>query len=143
MPGSNLGLLTFGCPLDTLYRWAFPAYFTNELFEGITKAPAAEPPDGDATTDIDRPARVGRWVNRYCMTDYIGNTEVAGSDSEVIPDPPEPDYIRGRPRPTLGAHTGYWTHPRVWRDIESLHLVGDPVPAARLEDRPGVPGVEQ
>ncbi len=110
LPKSTVRLITFGSPLDTLYRWAFPAYFSDEALTAIR--------DGG-------PARVSGWLNFFYRTDYIGNTEVAGSDSTTLPDPPRSTYMLGQPRPEVGSHSGYWTDGHVWTQVE-----GDPPVAA-------------
>lgn len=121
IPGSDIGLLTFGCPLSTLYKWAFPAYFNDDLFKHLTRTPTDE---ADST--------VSAWINRYCKTDYIGNTDIEGACNQFVPDPQSPDYTVGQPRQPIGAHTGYWTHPLVWADIEALHRPAEPIGPCRL-----------
>jgi len=128
-PGSDVGLLTFGCPLDTLYKWAFPAYFNDDAFGVITGSTSAPPREGIEAITL---ARVSVWRNLYCKTDYIGNTPVSAASglpgapgtpvqAQTILDPVSATYVVGQPRASIGAHTGYWTHPDVWADIEGMH----------------------
>jgi hypothetical protein len=108
-PGSAVGLLTFGSPMDTLYRWAFPAYFGQGTLKSIT---ASSGDSGQAT--------VRRWHNLYYLTDYIGRTSIDGAENKTLPDPPSRYYIRGQKRPSIGTHSGYWTDPAVWSRIDEL-----------------------
>lgn len=113
MPGSTVALLTFGSPLDTLYRWAFPAYFSPAALESITAPPVAA--DGEPA-----PATVVAWKNCYYLTDYIGNTAISGAANAQLPDPPAPWYVRGEPRPAIGSHSGYWADPAVWTSVATM-----------------------
>jgi hypothetical protein len=127
-PGSAVGLLTFGSPLDTLYRWAFPAYFSNEALRGIM-APR-----------ISSRASVCRWRNLYYQTDYIGRTDIDGAANEVLPDPPSRDYVVGQRRPVIGSHSGYWTDPAVWDKLDELNCAKlIPAPTSTPSDEVLVP----
>jgi hypothetical protein len=123
MPGSDLRLITFGSPLDTLYNWAFPAYFDDSALHRIV--------------DPANPARVSRWHNFFYRTDYIGNTTIAGAGNTLLPDPPTPYYIVGQPRPHVGSHSGYWTDPAVWAEVEEPPA--PPSPPSLAPDQPSKP----
>ncbi|HEY1486349.1 MAG TPA: hypothetical protein VGF84_09600, partial [Micromonosporaceae bacterium] len=117
-PGSSVHLLTFGSPLDTLYGWAFPAYFGDDVLDRIG-------------------ASIPQWRNYFYRTDYIGNTPILGADNHVIPDPPSDAYVLGQPRPAIGSHTGYWTDPAVWPSVEDAVPVdgsSTDVPRARVSE---------
>jgi hypothetical protein len=107
-PKSSVGLLTFGSPLDTLYKWAFPAYFNDDVFREIRQP-----------TSATEPACVRDWRNAYYLTDYIGRTKIAGADNVLLPDPPNRYYVISQPRPSIGSHGGYWTDPAVWKTVET------------------------
>jgi hypothetical protein len=98
-----IGLVTFGAPLDTLYRWAFPAYFDRAslLWIGAAGAP----------TD---PSAKRQWTNFYYQTDYVGRTWIDGAHNQCITDPPTAEYVYQQPRAAIGTHSGYWSDRRVW-----------------------------
>ena len=98
-----VGLVTFGSPLDTLYRWAFPAYFDRAslLWIGVAGAP----------TD---PGPKRQWSNFYYQTDYVGRTWTDGAHNQCLSDPPTAEYVYQQPRPSIGTHSGYWDDRRVW-----------------------------
>jgi hypothetical protein len=118
-----VGLLTFGSPLDTLYRWAFPAYFDRAslLWIGAKGAP----------TDPDT-AR--QWSNFYYQTDFVGRTWTDGAHNQCLTDPPTAEYVYRQSLPKIGTHSGYWQDSRVW-DAE---LSPDPEPWTAAFIRLGV-----
>jgi hypothetical protein len=106
----EVALVTFGSPLRTLYGWAFPAYFDDELLGRLV------PPDGGS--------RVSTWRNFYHLTDYIGGAVLparpeAGVDVE-LPDPATNWYIYGQPKPVAARHSGYWSDAAVWRTVDQF-----------------------
>ena len=102
-PQPPVGLVTFGSPLDTLYRWAFPAYFDRASLLWIG---APGPP---TETGGKR-----QWVNFYYQTDYVGRTWTDGAHNRCLTDPPTSWYVYQQPRPSIGTHSGYWHDGRVW-----------------------------
>ena len=102
-PGPPVGLVTFGSPLDTLYRWAFPAYFDRASLLWI----GAPGPPTDAGAKR-------RWTNFYYQTDYVGRTWTDGAQNRCLTDPPTSLYVYQQPRPSIGTHSGYWHDRRVW-----------------------------
>jgi hypothetical protein len=118
-PGVRFGLATFGCPLRTLYQWAFPAYFTEEALATLVT-------DGS-------PVQLGRWRNYWYATDYIGGAAFpmpgAGGGPPGAPwdtvdthlsDPATSLYVYAQPEPQPGRHSGYWSDRRVWQDIMEI-----------------------
>jgi hypothetical protein len=108
-PGDAVALVTFGAPLRTLYGWAFPAYFGDEVLRRLVPARST----GTA---------VCAWRNFYYRTDYIGADVLAeppcGVDTE-LPDPPTHWYVFGQPPPAVRRHSGYWSDPAVWREVDA------------------------
>jgi hypothetical protein len=102
-PQPPVGLVTFGAPLDTLYRWAFPAYFDRAslLWIGATGAPT-------------EPGEKRQWTNFYYQTDYVGRTWTDGAHNQCLTDPPTARYVYQQPRAAIGTHSGYWHDARVW-----------------------------
>lgn len=98
-------LATFGSPLRKLYGWAFPAYFSRAALARLASGQAGIGPV--------------HWRNFYYRTDYIGGPAVASVDI-VLPDPPTSDFIFGQAEPRVGSHTGYWTDPHLWSQIDDL-----------------------
>ncbi|MGH3197031.1 MAG: hypothetical protein ACRDNT_14080, partial [Streptosporangiaceae bacterium] len=117
-------LITFGCPLDKLYNWGFPAYVDSRLLEPLE-------PGG--------PGRLNDWRNFYYPTDPIGGSvapdlSAAGGDPVDVEflDPADCYYVYGQPPPSPQGHSGYWADPRVWGVINQV--------AAHLPDEPPPPG---
>ena len=104
--GIQTALATFGCPLGKLYSWGFPAY----VHEGVLTS----------VTHVNGPG----WANFYYPTDPIaGPVFQKGHQPQVdvlLLDPAEYWYNYGQPKPTPGGHSGYWTDPRVWDQIQTL-----------------------
>ncbi|WP_456787255.1 hypothetical protein [Cellulomonas sp. P5_C5] len=107
-----IGVVTFGSPLGKLYRWAFPALFSDGFLAGIT----------------DDRAGIGPvlWRNVYYATDYIGGDVRSGSstisdgvDVELV-DPPTHRYVVDQPLPRVLSHTGYWYDDAFWREIDEM-----------------------
>lgn len=103
----RIALVTFGSPLGTLYGWGFPAYFHDDLLGELAGTGLA-------------------WRNFYYQTDYIGGaafTSRSGAGVAVdaeLPDPATRWYVRDQSRPATGSHSGYWTDPAVWREVDRL-----------------------
>ncbi|WP_157465713.1 hypothetical protein [Cellulomonas sp. Leaf395] len=122
----TIGVVTFGSPLGKLYRWAFPALFSDGFLAGI--------PD-------DR-AGIGPvlWRNVSYATDYIGGRVSTGSSTitdsvdVTLVDPPTHRYVVDQPLPRVLSHTGYWYDESFWREVDemcSLTLsTGGPRPGA-------------
>jgi hypothetical protein len=104
--GNQTALATFGCPLGKLYSWAFPAYVNEGALSGLIHA------DGPG------------WANFYYPTDPIAgpvfHQERTPQVDVHLLDPEGPQYNYGQPKPMPGGHSGYWTDPRVWEQIEEL-----------------------
>lgn len=107
-----IGVVTFGAPLGKLYRWAFPALFSDGFLAGIT----------------DPGAGIGPvlWRNVYYETDYIGGRVSTGSskvddriDLELV-DPPTHRYVVDQPLPRVLSHTGYWYDKAFWKEVEAM-----------------------
>jgi hypothetical protein len=118
--GHRVALVSFGSPLGTLYGWAFPAYFGDDLLQRLV------PTSGSGV-------ELHAWRNFYYLTDYIGRTVFGsrpdpGVDAE-LPDPPTCWHILHQPRPSPGSHSGYWTDPAVWREVD--RLAAELAPAGR------------
>jgi hypothetical protein len=103
LAAAAVGLVTFGSPLDTLYRWAFPAYFDRAslLWIGAIGAPT-------------EPGEKRQWSNFYYQTDYVGRTWTDGAHNQCLTDPPTARYVYQQPRAAIGTHSGYWHDARVW-----------------------------
>jgi hypothetical protein len=97
-----VGLLTFGSPLDTLYRWAFPAYFDRASLLWIAAKGARTDPGAL------------QWTNCYYRTDYVGRTWIDGARNQCLTDPPTADRVYRESAPAIGTHSGYWQDHRVW-----------------------------
>ncbi|GGL16830.1 hypothetical protein [Mangrovihabitans endophyticus] len=94
--GEQVGLITFGSPLDKLYGWAFPAYFGPDVL-------------------ADLRAKTWRWTNFFYPTDYIGGPVHAGDGVDVkLSDPVSTWYVYGQNPPAMGRHSAYWSDRRVW-----------------------------
>jgi hypothetical protein len=110
-------LVTFGSPVQKLYRWAFPAYLDDQVLITLAK--------GDSGI-----GKV-RWRNFYYLTDVIGGPVVPqgltgqearateGVDIELC-DPAKSDYVFGQPEPAVGGHSGYWRDASMWKEVDSL-----------------------
>ena len=94
-------MVTFGSPLGKLYRWAFPALFSDGFLAGIT----------------DGRAGIGPvlWRNVFYATDYIGGATCSTGSSTIpdsvdveLVDPPTHRYVVDQPLPRVLSHTGYW-----------------------------------
>ncbi|MDG4829138.1 hypothetical protein O7627_07440 [Solwaraspora sp. WMMD1047] len=105
-------LVTFGSPLRTLYGWAFPAYFNDDVLRRLVS-----PEAGSGT-------QVYAWRNFYYQTDYIGGPVLGGEPtSEVdveLPDPATCWHIFGQAKPAPTRHSGYWADPAMWRQVDRL-----------------------
>ncbi|ACQ80531.1 putative integral membrane protein [Beutenbergia cavernae DSM 12333] len=127
----RVGFLSVGSPLAKLYRWAFPALFSDGLLAGL---------DGDAG--------IGpvHWRNLYYVTDYIGGpvsgpgSAVPAAVDEVLHDPPTYWYVFGQPLPPVLTHTGYWVDAHLWTRVDAMcdELVAPlpapaPAPAAEVD----------
>ena len=108
----TIGLVTFGSPLGKLYRWAFPALFSDGFLAGIT----------------DDRAGIGPvlWRNVHYATDYIGGDVRSGSstiadgvDVELV-DPPTHRYVVDQPLPRVMSHTGYWYDEAFWHEVDEM-----------------------
>jgi len=102
-----VSLVTFGSPLRTLYRWAFPAYFTDETLQ---------------TLESDR--RLRTWRNVHYRTDYIGGPVLPRPEGRPVDkelsDPAGSRHVYGQPAAGLRRHTGYWNDTRMWKDIDVI-----------------------
>jgi hypothetical protein len=124
-----IGLITFGSPLGKLYRWAFPALFSDGFLAGIT----------------DHRAGIGPvlWRNVYYATDYIGGDVSSGTSTIVdsvdieLLDPPTHRYVVDQPLPRVLSHTGYWYDDAFWREVDELCSVtrstGGPLPGSDVD----------
>lgn len=126
----TIGVVTFGSPLGKLYRWAFPALFSDGFLAGIT----------------DDRAGIGPvlWRNVYYATDYIGGDVSCGSstipdsvDVELV-DPPTHRYVVDQPLPRVLSHTGYWYDEAFWREVDEMcsltRSTGSPRPGSDAGD---------
>lgn len=124
-----IGLVTFGSPLGKLYRWAFPALFSDGFLAGITDAGAGIGPV--------------LWRNIYYATDYIGGDVRTGTstisdavDVELV-DPPTHRYVVDQPLPRVLSHTGYWYDDAFWREVDEMCTVtlstGGPRPGSDVD----------
>lgn len=110
----RIGLVTFGCPLGKLYRWSFPALFSDGLMQSLARGAVG-------IGDI-------RWRNVHYSTDYIGGPVRAGDWAADIPkdievdlvDPPTDRYVFGQRPPSILSHTGYWMDTRFWQRVDSM-----------------------
>jgi hypothetical protein len=99
-------LVTFGSPLNTLYRWAFPAYINDDLFDRL-RGPGAGAP-------------LRSWRNFSYRTDYIGGPIDREGVDDPLPDPGTAWYVTGEPMPPMRSHTGYWSDEAMWQRIDEL-----------------------
>ena len=106
----RIGVVTFGAPLAKLYRWAFPALFSDGFLKGIA----------DGTPGMGRVV----WHNVYYATDYIGGPVRTGDsvipdgvDHELV-DPPTHLYVADQPLPRVLSHTGYWSDEAFWAVVD-------------------------
>lgn len=102
-----VALVTFGSPLRTLYRWAFPAYFTDDVLRTLATQ-----------------RRLRTWRNYHYLTDFIGGPVLPGPDDppvdRMLSDPAGTRHLFRQAPPTMRRHTGYWTDPRMWQDIDAI-----------------------
>jgi hypothetical protein len=125
----SVGLVTFGCPLGKLYRWAFPALFSDGLLQSIAQGSVGF---GEI-----------RWRNVHYLTDYIGGPirvdggwEAAQTDIPLV-DPMTDQYMYGQPLPKILSHTGYWVDVRVWEEVD--RMCEAILPATSSEQKPACP----
>jgi hypothetical protein len=104
-PDRRVALVTFGAPLRKLYGWAFPAYFSDTALSTL------------ADRDV---SRVSAWRNFFYPTDFIGGPALAGADDvdRQLCDPESVWSVYGQPPPAPARHSGYWTDPRVWCEVD-------------------------
>lgn len=97
---ARVALITFGSPLGTLYRWGFPAWVDDGVLAAIPQP----------------------WVNAHYATDYIGGAAFRppAAIDHLLPDPRTSRYVYGQPMPAIGAHSGYWRDPALWRLADEL-----------------------
>jgi hypothetical protein len=124
----DVALVTFGSPLGTLYGWAFPAYFNDKVLTRLVNE--------------DSDVKVAGWVNCYYETDYIGRRVLSPKRNAVdnpLPDPITCWYVYGQPEPKPGRHSGYWSDPSVWAEVDRLSWLpgGGPSPATVGPAQPG------
>ncbi|MFS0703628.1 hypothetical protein AB6N23_03825 [Cellulomonas sp. 179-A 9B4 NHS] len=142
-PGEpTIGLVTVGSPLGKLYRWAFPALFTDGFLDGIAQG---RPGIGPVA-----------WTNVYYATDYVGgpictaDSVVPGGVDHELPDPPTDQHVVDQPLPPVLSHTGYWVDPAFWARVDATceavradAAARNGVPHGVVRDRrvidPGVP----
>jgi hypothetical protein len=107
--GDRVAMVSFGSPLGTLYRWAFPAYFDDQVLRWLVPA---------AGSGVE----LAGWRSFHYRTDYVGRAVFEppadpGVDLE-LPDPPTCWHIFDQPAPRPGSHSGYWSDPAVWREVD-------------------------
>lgn len=112
--GGRVAMVSFGSPLGTLYRWAFPAYFGDQLLRRLVPGAGSE-------------VELVGWRSCYYRTDYVGRAVFEppadpGIDIE-LPDPPTRWHIRHQPVPRIGTHSGYWSDSAVWQEVDRLAAV--------------------
>jgi len=121
----RVGLVTYGAPLVSLYRRAFPAYVGGPTFADLRDA-LGPPPAGT-------PAR---WRNFYRETDPIGggvfpeDPELGGGVDQRLRDPATSRYVADEPLPPVRGHSGYM------RDPEMRHHVAALAARLRVEAQP-------
>ncbi|WP_306840805.1 hypothetical protein [Paenarthrobacter nicotinovorans] len=109
---SYVGLLSLGSPLTKLYRWAFPALFSDELLKSLAEGAGGFSPV--------------HWVNVHYKTDYIGGpvkTDGWSRDGKFdvcLVDPATHWYVFGQPLPHILSHTGYWADDNFWREVNIM-----------------------
>lgn len=108
----TIGVVTLGSPLGKLYRWAFPALFSDGFLAGIAEGRAGIGPV--------------LWTNVFYATDYIGGAVRTGDstlpgtvDLELV-DPPTHRYVADQPLPRVLSHTGYWHDPAFWGQVDTM-----------------------
>jgi hypothetical protein len=119
-PGSSVALVTFGSPLRKLYHWAFPAYFSPAVLAGL-------------------PA--GAWRNFAYDTDYIGGPVGLSTVDVRLKDPRTAHYRWGEPVPPIRGHSGYWSDPAMWAQVDEMAADlarATPAPAAAPVPAPAV-----
>jgi hypothetical protein len=105
-PDARVALATFGAPLRKLYQWAFPYYFRDAVLH-----------------DLWTSKRLAEWRNYHYRTDYIGGAVLPDHDTSVdedLKDPLTSWLVYGQPPPPVGSHSGYWTDPVMWADIDRM-----------------------
>lgn len=120
-PGDRVALVSFGSPLGTLYGWAFPAYVNPDVLRRLSPASGSG-------------VELAGWRNFYYQTDWIGRAvfdpgSPPGSATDLdteLPDPPSPWHIRDQPVPTPRGHSGYWTDPAVWEQVDRFAARSSP-----------------
>ena len=99
-------LLTYGSPLNRLYRRAFPNYFNDGVFNEIAEAVAG--PHGEE-----------RWINLWRRTDPIGGP--VGIGDRRLADPSSFDPRPGdRIAPAVQAHSNYQLTPQFNQAMDDL-----------------------
>jgi hypothetical protein len=123
-----IGLVTFGSPLGKLYRWAFPALFSDGFLAGISRGRAGIGPVV--------------WRNVHYATDYIGGpiaTEGSTVDDGIerpIVDPPTHRYVVDQPLPRVVSHTGYWLDEALWAEVNRVCDLVAASPRVDLDSAP-------
>jgi hypothetical protein len=111
----RVGLVTYGAPLVSLYRRAFPAYVGGGTFAELRDA-LGPPPAGT-------PAR---WRNFYRETDPIGggvfpeDRPLGGGVDQCLRDPDTSRYVPDEPLPPLRGHSGYMHDPEMRGHVTAL-----------------------
>jgi hypothetical protein len=110
-PDASVALVTFGSPLRKLYHWAFPAYFTDRTLGGL---------------------RVSAWRNFHYDTDPIGGPVRVSTVDVRLNDPRTALFEWGQPLPPVRGHSGYWSDPAMWTQVDELatDLAAAPAPPA-------------
>lgn len=108
-----VGLVTLGSPLSKLYRWAFPALFSDGLLQSLAEGRGGFGPI--------------QWCNVYYQTDYIGgpiSRDAWSAEQKKIDrslsDPPTHWYVYPVPLPTILSHTGYWCDDNFWQEVNRM-----------------------
>lgn len=111
---TKVALVSYGSPLSTLYRWAFPTVFTPQVFERLVDALV---PTGTGAQP--------RWRNLFYATDYVGGpVRLASGAGETVnrelKDPPTHWHVIGEPPPGILTHTGYHEDPALRGEVDSI-----------------------
>lgn len=118
----DVGLVTFGSPLRTLYTRAFPNYIDPQSFLLIQRL------------------LNGRWVNVFRYTDHIGRAVFVGDGDILGPS----DVALEDPAPGGGGvagHNDYWSTPCVRTVVDEWSGAAPLPPPASAPTAPLPPGV--
>jgi hypothetical protein len=122
----KFGLVTFGAPLRKLYGQAFPAFWSQNRIEQLTRPDQSLVCQRISPTKQSQPS--SRWTNVFYFTDYIGGAVNVDDVDQRLPDPAHRFYVYGQQPDKVMSHTGYWQDPKFRGVVDTMMDDIDPPP---------------